>query len=87
MQPEPTGGVSDRDDQDRDDEDRVVSRRVENPTAAERGDQAVYQAANPVSDDDADATGTEQGGPGHATTQDAADEIAAANESEPVRSE
>jgi len=87
MQPEPTGGAPDRGDQDRDDEDRVVSRRVQNPTAAEPGDEAVYQAANPVSDDDrADGTAA-QGGPGHATTQDAADEIAEADESEPVRSE
>lgn len=85
MQPEPTDGPPDRGDQDRDDEDRVVSRRVENPTAAEPGDDAVYQAANPVSDDDPADVAPQQGGAGHATTQDAADEIA--EESEPARSE
>lgn len=43
---------SDHDNQDRDDQDRVVSRRVRNPTMAEPGDDAAYQAANPLSDDD-----------------------------------
>jgi hypothetical protein len=41
------------DDGERDDQDRVVSRRVENPTKAEPGDEVVYQAANPESDDSA----------------------------------
>ena len=41
------------DDGERDDQDRVVSRRVANPTAAQPGDEAAYQAANPVSDDGA----------------------------------
>jgi hypothetical protein len=38
---------------DRDDQDREVSRRVRNPTKADSGDDAVYEAANPVSDDSA----------------------------------
>lgn len=44
-------GEPDRDDQDRGDEDREVSRRVQNPTSAEPGDEAVYRAADPVPDD------------------------------------
>jgi hypothetical protein len=39
------------DDNERDDQDREVSRHVRNPTQAEPGDEAVYQAANPVSGD------------------------------------
>ena len=51
----------DPDDQDRGDEDREVSRRVENPTSAEPGDEGVYQAADPVPDDSMTATGDQSG--------------------------
>ncbi|MDT7575567.1 MAG: hypothetical protein QOH17_1900 [Pseudonocardiales bacterium] len=82
MDHEPTGP----DQGDRDDQDRVVSRRVQNPTDAEPGDDAVYQAADPLPDDDAaPSSGATSGG--GVSTEDAADELAAENESEPVRSE
>lgn len=84
MQREQRGSADDRDDQDRE-----VSRRVENPTAAEPGDDAVYQAANPVADDDrgGPVSPPERGGAGGASTETAAAEIAEDNESEPTRSE
>ena len=82
MDLEPTGP----DQGDRDDQDRVVSRRVRNPTDAEPGDDAVYQAANPLPDDDAAPSGNTSSAAG-ISTEDAADELDAENESEPVRSE
>jgi hypothetical protein len=82
MDHEPTGP----DQGDRDDQDRVVSRRVQNPTDAEPGDDAVYQAADPLPDDD-DAPSGEATSAEGVSTEDAADELAAENESEPVRSE
>jgi hypothetical protein len=81
MDHEPT----EQDQGDRDDQDRVVSRRVQNPTDAEPGDDAVYRAADPLPDDAAPSSGaTSDGG---VSTEDAADELDAENESEPVRSE
>jgi hypothetical protein len=47
---------------DRDDQDREVSRRVQNPTSAEPGDEAVYRAADPVPDDSTASTDND-GGP------------------------
>jgi hypothetical protein len=83
MDHEPTGP----DHGDRDDQDRVVSRRVQNPTDAEPGDDAVYQAADPLPDDDAAARSGEATSADGLSTEDAADELEAENESEPVRSE
>ena len=80
MDHEPTGP----DQGDRDDQDRVVSRRVQNPTDAEPGDEAIYQAADPLPDDACSGNATSAGS---VSTQDAADELDAENESEPVRSE
>jgi hypothetical protein len=82
MDHKPTGP----DQGDRDDQDRVVSRRVQNPTDAEPGDDAAYQAADPLPDDDVapSSAATSDGG---VSTEDAADELDAENESEPVRSE
>jgi hypothetical protein len=75
-----------QDQGDRDDQDRVVSRRVQNPTDAEPGDDAVYQAADPLPDDD-DAPSSGATSDDGVSTEDAADELDAENESEPVRSE
>ena len=80
MQHDPT-------DDSRDDQDREVSRRVEHPTAADPGDRNAYQAANP--DDESgspDSPGRAEPDSG-STTPGAADELAAADESEPERSE
>ena len=70
---------------DSDDQDRVVSRRVRNPTSAGADDDSVYRAANSPSDD-----GPTDGGQAESTgstSEDAAAEIAADDESEPSRSE
>ncbi|HYH29869.1 MAG TPA: hypothetical protein VD903_05745 [Pseudonocardia sp.] len=61
-------------------EDRVVSRRVENPTRAEPGDERVYRAADPApGGDPVDAPRGPTGGAGRGTSPD--------DESEPTRSE
>ena len=70
---------------DNDDQDRVVSRRVRNPTSAGANDASVYRAADSSSDESPPTSGpSESSG---STTEDAAAEIAAENESEPSRSE
>ena len=80
-----------------DDEDRVVSRRVEHSTRAEAGDEAAYEAADPLPDgDDPVDTDTDRGddpaGSAHparsdpGTVERAAAEMPA-DESEPTRSE
>ena len=80
MQHDPTG-------EDKDDQDRVVSRRTENPTAADPGDRSAYQAANP-DDEGGSPDSPERAEPdAGSTTQGAANELAAADESEPERSE
>jgi hypothetical protein len=78
---------SEPDHSDRDDQDRVVSRRVQNPTDAEPGDESVYQAADPLPDDDGAAGSAEGTSPGAASAETAAAELDEENESEPVRSE
>jgi hypothetical protein len=72
-----------------DDEDRVVSRRVDRPTRAEPEDEAVYEAAEPVPDDRRAAADTGPAPPAveDGTTERAADEMRAADEGEPTRSE
>ena len=61
-------------------EDRVVSRRVDNPTKAEPGDERAYRAAEPGPyDDPVDAPRGPTGGAGDAPSPD--------DESEPTRSE
>lgn len=69
-----------------DDQSPEPSRWVRNPTQAEPGDDAVYQAADPVPDDD--STPAEPvGSSGSGTTERAAVETADADDSEPDRSE
>ena len=60
---------------------------MRNPTQAAPGDEAVYEAADPVPDDD--QTPVEPIGPGggDGTTERAATEVARADDSEPDRSE
>jgi hypothetical protein len=61
-------------------EDRVVSRRVENPTKADPGDEQVYRAADPgPGSDPVDAPRGPTGGATGETSPD--------DESEPTRSE
>jgi len=80
--------VNPDDTTDRDDEDRVVTRRVDHPTEADPGDDAVYRAANPQPDDDPSrAAPADGGGPRGGTTERAADELDGTAESEPTRSE
>ena len=80
MEHDPTDG-------NQDDQDREVSRRVDHPTAADPGDQSAYQAAEPDagngSSEPPERAEPDAGG----TTQSAADELDAADESEPERSE
>lgn len=84
MAPEPPERATD----DQDDQDRVVSRRVDNPTRAEPGDEAVYRAARTTPDPEhaPDPAAPTSGTPGTSTTTAAA-EMDAENESEPDRSE
>jgi hypothetical protein len=65
----------------RDEEDRVVSRRVENPTAATAEDERAYRAADPLPDSgSADSYRGPTGGvSAHGESPD--------DDSEPVRSE
>jgi hypothetical protein len=65
-------------------EDRVVSRRVDNPTAAGPEDERAYRAADP-DPDPAPADGT--GGGGGSTTERADRDLETTSESEPTRSE
>lgn len=61
-------------------EDRVVSRRVDNPTQAEPGDERAYRAADPGPDGDpVDAPRGPTGGTGTGSGPD--------DDSEPTRSE
>ncbi|MDN5748143.1 MAG: hypothetical protein L0H64_06495 [Pseudonocardia sp.] len=66
-----------------DDLDRVVSRRVDNPTAADPGDEGAYTAADPSTDTGAD---TDRGGDGTASER-AARDLDGDDGSEPTRSE
>lgn len=62
-------------------EDRVVSRRVDNPTAASEEDERAYRAADPLPDDGAgDAYRGATGGVSE-------DDVSPGDESEPTRSE
>ena len=63
--------------------DRVVSRRVDNPTDAEPGDQGVHAAADPSTATEAD---TDRGGDG-TESERAARDLDGDDESEPTRSE
>jgi hypothetical protein len=65
-------------------EDRVVSRRVDNPTAADPGDERAYRAADPGAA--AKEPDTDDGGTG-STTERAGRDLDADDESEPTRSE
>jgi hypothetical protein len=65
-------------------EDRVVSRRVDNPTAAGPEDERAYRAADPG----ADPAEPDRSSGGEGSTAERADhDLAAADESEPTRSE
>ncbi len=68
---------------DPEENDRVVSRRVDNPTAADPGDDRVHAAAQPSTQDD---TVTDPGGAGGAAER-AARDLDGDDESEPIRSE
>jgi len=68
-----------------DDQDRVVSRGVDNPVNAGGEDEAVYRAADPLPDDGHPTS--EQPETTGSSTEAAAAELAAENESEPQRSE
>ncbi|WP_300010646.1 hypothetical protein [Pseudonocardia sp.] len=68
---------------EREEIDRVVSRRVDNPTSADPGDDRVHAAADPSATDDPD---TDPGGAGGASER-AARDLDADDESEPTRSE
>jgi hypothetical protein len=68
---------------DPEENDRVVSRRVDNPTSADPGDDRVHAAADPSATDEPD---TERGGAGGAAER-AASDLATDDESEPIRSE
>ncbi|MBW0119311.1 hypothetical protein [Pseudonocardia abyssalis] len=63
--------------------DRVVSRRVDNPTRAEPGDDRVHAAADASAEDTPD---TDPGGSGGAADR-AATDLESDDESEPTRSE
>lgn len=63
--------------------DRVVSRRVDNPTSADPGDDDVHAAADPSAQDDPD---TDRGGEGPESAR-AARDLDGDEESEPTRSE
>jgi hypothetical protein len=66
----------------RTEEDRVVSRRVDNPTAAGPEDERAYHAADTGPGGDGPASG------GHgSTTERAEHDLDASDESEPTRSE
>jgi hypothetical protein len=65
-------------------EDRVVSRRVDNPTAATPEDERAYRAADPLPG--SDPTDSPRGPTGGAAGQDSRDE-APDDSSEPTRSE
>ena len=69
-----------------DDEDRVVSRRVEHSTRAEAGDEAAYEAADPLPDGD-DPGGSERPARSDPGTVERAAAEMPADESEPTRSE
>jgi hypothetical protein len=76
----------------RDEDDRVVSRRVDNPTAAGPGDEAAYRAADPVPDgsggaDPADDTTADDRQAGGGSAERARAEMQNVDESEPTRSE
>jgi hypothetical protein len=70
----------------RTEEDRVVSRRVENPTAAGPEDERAYRAADPVPDTAPGGDDSASGGQG-STTERAEHDLDAADDSEPTRSE
>ncbi len=63
--------------------DRVVSRRVDNPTAADPGDDRVHAAADPPA---TEAPDTDPGGTG-GESERAARDLDGDDESEPTRSE
>jgi len=69
----------------KDDQDRVVSRRVDNPINAGGEDEAVYRAADPLPDNGHPTS--EQPETTGSSTEAAAAELAAENESEPQQSE
>lgn len=73
----------------RDEDDRVVSRRVDNPTGADPGDDAVYRAADPAPDDSSPSVDTPAGDRRSAggTAESIEDEMKQSDESEPDRSE
>jgi hypothetical protein len=64
-------------------EDRVVSRRVDNPTSADEGDERAYRAADPTADPSPDR----RSGGGGSTAERADRDLDADDESEPTRSE
>ncbi|WP_346281349.1 hypothetical protein [Pseudonocardia sp.] len=70
----------------RTEEDRVVSRRVDNPTAAGPEDERAYRAADPGPDAEPGGDGPASEGHG-STTERAEYDLDAADESEPTRSE
>jgi hypothetical protein len=70
----------------RTEEDRVVSRRVDNPTAAGPEDERAYHAADTAPDTGPGGDGPASGGHG-STTERAEHDLDASDESEPTRSE
>jgi hypothetical protein len=71
--------------QSRSEEDRVVSRRVDNPTAAAEEDERTYAAAGTRDADD--SPDVEPADSDESTTERAGRSLAADEESEPTRSE
>jgi hypothetical protein len=65
-------------------DDRVVSRRVDNPTAAGPEDERAYRAADPGDDP---ATPDRSSGGGGSTSERAGHDLDSSDESEPTRSE
>lgn len=66
-------------------EDRVVSRRVDNPTAAGPEDERAYRAADP--DADPATPDRSSDGGGGSTSERAERDLDSSDESEPTRSE
>lgn len=64
-----------------------MSRRVDHPTGAEPGDEATYQAADPVPDDGTGDSAARAEPDAAGTAEDAASEVNEAPDSEPDRSE
>ena len=76
-----------REPRSRTEEDRVVSRRVDNPTKAAEEDERSYAAANDRDADDSPDPDEQAAASAGSTTERAATERAADDESEPTRSE